>query len=231
MFELTINIALVRASDDDDEDEKRTVAEKDSFVSMGTPESNYGNREDFVVGDWFEPNEAYLYFEFEDEPEYWKEAEISLNFYTVFETLTIEIYLIKAIWDENTITWANKPVKSKLIRIITVVRAGIYSFDVTDEVEDLLDDDEEGISICIHHSDNATNSGYLQGMSREGYIVKDDAPLLIWTYEETGNVQIDILLTVIILLIILGVAGLSIVGFFVLEKRKMMIGEPISPES
>ncbi len=229
MFELTINITIVRASeDDDDEKEKRTVAKKDSFVGMDNPTNNYGSRVDFVVGDWFKPNEAYLYFEFDDEPEYWKEAEISLNFYTVFETLTIEIYLIKASWDEHTITWVNKPVKSKLIRSITVIRAGIYSFDVTDEVEDLLDDDEEGISICIHHSDNATNNGFFQGMSREGYVDKDDAPLLIWTYEEKGNVQIDIFLTVIVLLIILGVAGLSIVGFFALEKKKEKLEEMVS---
>ncbi len=232
IFNFTIGVVTVRAEDDDDdddalEDEERTVAEKDTYVSMGDPTTNYGGANHLTVGRWISaPNEAYLYFEFEDEPDDWKEVEISLDFYFISETMIVEIYLIEADWDELTITWINKPSKSILIKSLTAAEDDIYKFEVTDDVEDLLDDDEEGISICI--SVNITQQGYFWVTSDEGQYEEDDAPLLIWTYDIVDEVDYFTVIVVIIVIIIIG----GVVGIvLVVDNRKKKKVRPKEPTS
>ena len=224
IFNFTIGVVTVRAEEDDAlEDEERTVAKEDTYVDMDNPTANNGGKDWLIVGKWIKPNEAYLYFEFEDEPDEWKEVEISLNPYYVSETMKVEIYLIEAGWDELTLNWINKPNKSKLIETLTVAEGDIYKFEVTDEVEDLLDDDEEGISICM--STDITSSGYFQAYSIEGYSEKDDAPQLIWTYDVVV-IDEDYLLAIIV---IGGIAGVVIIIVLVVDNRKKKSRETKEP--
>ncbi len=231
IFNFTIGVATVRAEDDDEEDDaledtERTIAEKDTYVSMGDPTTNYGGGNHLTVGRWISaPNEAYLYFEFEDEPDNWKEVEISLDFSLISETMIVGIYLIEADWDELTLTWINKPNKSILIKSLTVAEDDIYKFEVTDDVEDLLDDDKEGISICI--SVNITQQGHFYVTSDEGYYKEDDAPLLIWTYDVVYDV--DYITIIIVIIIIAGVVCLVIVLVVGDRKKKELI--PKEPTS
>ncbi len=236
IFNFTIGVVIVRAEDDDDDDaedalegKERTVAEKDTYVELDDPTSNNGGKNWFIVGRWISaPNEAYLYFEFEDEPDNWKEAEISLNIYSVSETMKVEIYLIEADWDELALTWINKPNKSILIDTFTVAESDIYKFEVTDEVEDLLDDDKEGISICIYHDYTTGNSGHFQASSTEGYYEKDDAPLLIWIYDVLN--EVDYITIIIVIVVFAGIVCLVIVLVVGDRKKKKIIPkEPASP--
>lgn len=227
IFNFTIGVVTVRAADEEEddalEDEERTVAKEDTYVDMDNPTANNGGKDWLIVGKWIlKPNEAYLYFEFEDEPDEWKEVEISWNPYYVSETMNVEIYLIKASWDELTLNWINKPNKSKLIETLTVAEGDIYKFEVTDEVEDLLDDDEEGISICM--STNITSSGHFQAHSIEGYHEKDDAPQLIWTYDVVVIDEDYLLAIIVIIIIIAGVVGIVLI----VENRKKKPKEPVS---
>ncbi len=224
IFNFTIGVVTVRAEEDDAlEDEERTVAKEDTYVEMYNPTANNGGKDWLIVGKLIKPNEAYLYFEFEDEPDNWKEVEISWNPYYVSETMKVEIYLIKTSWDELTLNWINKPNKSKLIETLTVAEGDIYKFEVTDEVEDLLDDDEEGISICM--STDITSSGHFQAHSIEGYHEKDDAPLLIWTYDVVVVDEDFLLAIIVIIIIIAGVVGIVLV----VDNRKKKSRETKEP--
>jgi len=229
IFNFTIGVVTVRAADDDEEEDddalqerERTEAKKDTYVEMYDPTANNGGKDWLIVGKWLKPTEAYLYFEFEDEPDNWKEVEISLDIYYVSETMNVEIYLIKASWDELTLNWINKPNKSKLIDSFTVAETDIYKFEVTDEVEDLLEDDKERISICI--STNITSNGHFQATSREGYSQKDDAPLLIWRYEIV--IDVDYYIPIIV---IGGIVGVIIIIVLVVDNRKKKSRETKEP--
>jgi len=218
-------IVTVVANDDDalEEDEERTVAKEDTYVEIDYPTSNYGGKDWFIVGEWFEANEAYLYFEFEDEPDEWTEVEISIYIYYVSETMEVEIYLTKAGWDEDKLTWQNRPAKLEVIDEFTISEEDTYTFKVTDEVEDLLDDDDEGISICIHHSDNATSNGHFQAASSEGYSEDDEAPLLIWTYTVVTEEEFYTVVLITIIAVV-GIIGTILFLLYIVPKMKKKKG-------
>ena len=224
-----IPVSLVRAQEnvESPEDEEKTIADQDTYAEFDDPTANNGGSDYFIVGEWLEATEAFLYFDFEDEPDNWKEVEISLDIYYVSETMKVNIYLVNNDWDELLLIWENKPIKGALITSFTVSEAEIYDFEVTDLVEDLLDEEEEGISICIYHSDNATSSGHVQATSSEGYYFKEDVPLLIWTYDIVNEevISLNILISIIIACIAAGV-GAVVGGILLYKKRKAKTKEP-----
>lgn len=224
ILNFTIDVVTVRAADEEEEnyareERERTVAKKDTYVERDNPTANNGGKDWLSVSN---SSETYLYFEFEDEPDDWKEVEISFYIYYISGAMLLEIYLIEPGWDELALTWLNKPNKSKLIDTFTVAEAGIYRFEVTDEVEDLLDDDKESISICII-STNITSSDHFLATSRDGYSLKDDAPLLYWTYYLEN---VDYTLVIILIIIILGVGEGVVIIVFVVKFRKKKPKEP-----
>ncbi|MGQ4874818.1 MAG: DUF7594 domain-containing protein [Promethearchaeia archaeon] len=161
---------------------KSTIADKDSYVSSGYPTTNYGGKDWFITGYYITDFcEAYFHFSFDDKPDNWKKAEISLDFYSISETFEISVVLITENWDELSITWMNKPKHAEIIQNITVAEEKIYKIDISDYIEGRSD-----ISICINAS-NVFQTGHIQGSSREGYFSDEDAPQLIWTYESESN--------------------------------------------
>ena len=160
----------------------------DTYVELANPEANNGAKKDLKVGKFVNATETYLYFEFDDDSTSYDEVDISLNIHNVTERMEIEVYLITDDWNEMTMNWTNKPKKSFLIDRFDITIEAEYSISVTDEVDYLIDKYKDGISICIHHSDNETSDGSFQAISSEGYVEEDEAPLLIYKYEISADI-------------------------------------------
>lgn len=159
-----------------------TVAEKDSYVDIHNPTSNYGGQNWLIFGDYiFGWTEAYLYFNFSGRPTGWTKAEIAIDMYSISETFNVTVSLINDTWNEYSINWLNKPIHRDVITTFTVAEEKIYYIDVTTYIGG-----ENSISICINAS-NYLQNGYVQADAREGYF---DAPQLIWTYPETVEITV-----------------------------------------
>lgn len=206
----------------DDEGTKETIAEKDTYVELADKAANNGGKGQLIVGEFVNATESFLYFEFEDEPYDWEEVEIELNIYNVTERMEVEIYLTSDYWNEFTMNWTNRPIKKSLIDKFEVETEKKYKIDVTDEVEHGLGIDDNGISICIHHSNNASSKGYFQALSSEGCIDESDAPLLIWTYKIAADRTImetpEFLNILIIIQVIVGIVGASLMIWLLYER-------------
>ena len=235
ILELFIGLTVVIGADDDDDDdnddiediERETRAEMDSYVDRDYPYSNYGGVSYLKVGGSGGHYATYIYFDFDDEPDDWEEVEISLDFFYVYTTVDVVVYLASSEWDELAITYTYRPIVGGFIKTFRASTEGTYKFDVSDVVEDLLDDDEEGMAICLNVS--STNAGYIYITSDEGAYFEDDAPLLIWTYNIVPDIDYGLII-VIILLIVVPIATASILIILYFTKwRKRAPRKPVVP--
>ena len=73
------------------------IATKDTYVNTFSATSNYGGQDWLYTGMYFGSNivEAYFCFPLTSKPDSWSKAEISLNFWSVGETLKFNISLIE----------------------------------------------------------------------------------------------------------------------------------------
>ncbi|TFG22208.1 MAG: DNRLRE domain-containing protein [Promethearchaeota archaeon] len=226
ILELFIGLTVVIGDDDDDDDDaneadEETEAEMDSYVYQSNPDSNYGGYDYLRVGGPPGRYVTYIYFDFDDEPDDWKEVEISLDLFEIDETMDVNLFEASSVWEELTITWNNRPAVGGLIETFKASSEGNYKFDVSDQVEDLLDDDEEGIAICLNLSSTYTGFGDIYMYSEEGAYYGNKPPLLIWTYDLTVNVDYGMIvfLILIILIPIVTVSVLLILYFTIWRKK------------
>jgi len=160
-----------------------TIAEADTYIDSNNGMSNYGGQTWLYAGKGVLDNlyEAYFRFNFSDKPNDWSKATISLNFWSIDQTMDIEIYLINKTWEEFSMTWMNKPSHDQLIDTLTLTTDKRYEIDVTN----FIDPAATNISICVSY--NIFISDYVLIDSREaglGYSwYGEDNPKLIWTYE------------------------------------------------
>ena len=181
VFNTTVRSISVKGKTIEEDDYIATVADKDSYVSTSNPTSNYGGKDWLIFGEYITGwDEAYLYFSFEDEPDDYESVEISIDMYSVSETFQVTVSLVTESWDETTITWINKPNSTDIIETFTVSEGKIYKIDISDYIEG------EGISIRINAS-NYLQTGYVQAHSSEGYYSDEDAPQIIWTFDDSDD--------------------------------------------
>lgn len=231
ILELFIGLTVVIGDDDDDDDanerKEETKAEMDSYIYRWDADTNYGGANELEVGGSFGRYVSYIYFDFDDEPDDWKEVEISLYLYYITETMNVNMFLTSSAWEELAITYNNRPALGGLIETFTASSRGIYEFDVTDQVEDLLDDDEEGISICLNLSSTYTGTIYMY--SEEGAYYDDYAPLLIWTYEIVPDIDWGFIIMIILLILVpISIASVLIILYFT-KWRKKAPRKPVVP--
>ena len=159
-----------------------TVAEADTWVESGNSLINFGDYTWIYVGypgGGYGYDEALLRFNFTDKPSSYLNACISVNFGGVDKTYNFPIFLIEENWDENVVTWSNKPAYGILITTLTVSTNGIYKINITKYVEG-----RTNISIYISY-DNAVNDNIWISPSKEGSSSNpEDYPQIIWTYEQ-----------------------------------------------
>ncbi len=136
------------------------MATKDAHVDESNPDSNYGSSNTFYIGRGLSGKlyESYFYFPLNDIPD--DDAEISIDILAVYEDMSLTVTLITENWNENSITWNNKPTHGEIITTFYVAAAQFYTIDVSDYIEG------DSLSICI----NATYSGvsdYIVGYTSE----------------------------------------------------------------
>jgi len=165
-----------------------TVASKDTYVDTDNPTSNYGGVDYLMSGFsiFSDIREAYFYFDFSDKPSSFTKAEISLDFWSVSQTMNFTVCLIEEDWDELTMTWiSGKPSKGQIIEYLLVSSDTIYTIDVTSLIAG-----RTIISICVYIELDNYVDDYAYIFSREGYFSDEDAPQLIWTYMETAEITV-----------------------------------------
>lgn len=230
ILELFIGLTVVIGDDDDDDDtngeKEETEAEMDTYVSQYSPDSNYGGYDYLRVGGHYV---TYIYFDFDDEPDDWEEVEISLDLYDIDETMDVNLFKASSVWEELTITWNNRPPVGGLIETFKASSVGTYDFDVKDEVEDLLDDDEEGISICLNLSSTYTGYRDLLIFSEEGAYFGNDPPLLIWTYDIVPEVDVGLIIFIILIIAIPAITASVLIILYFTVWRKRGIRKPVVP--
>ena len=159
------------------------IADKDTYVDKSS--SNFGGQDYLVVKYPFK--EAYFHFNFSDKPTTFTKAEISLDFWSVSETMNFTVCLINASWEETTMIWSNKPAKGDKIGNLIVSGNRIYKIDVTNFIVNL-----SSISICVYIDEENYIVDYAYITSREGYSSwsPEDAPQLIWTYLDDVTITV-----------------------------------------
>ena len=166
-----------------------TIAEKDTYVNSYDALSNFGGQDYALGGFYFGGDivEAYFFFNFSDKPITYTEAKISLNFWSVSQTMNISICLIEEDWDEYSMTWINKPSKGAEITSMIITQSDIYAINVTNYITG-----RNNLSICVYIKVENYVNDYFYITSREGFYswAPKDAPQLIWTYPE------DVVITV-----------------------------------
>ena len=163
ILEILVGLTVVIADDDDDdinEEEEETEAEMDCYVRREAPFTNFGGSDYLDVENYFNTEHSFLYFDFDDEPDDWEDVEISLYFFGVSNTMDLDLYLIPVDLSEFelTLNWDNSPKTGIFISKTIISNKGNYKLDVSDLVEDLLDDDEEGFTICLNKSMSSRKS-------------------------------------------------------------------------
>ncbi|MCP6718614.1 MAG: DNRLRE domain-containing protein [Patescibacteria group bacterium] len=166
-----------------------TIAEKDTYVNTDEALSNFGGQDYALGGFYFGGDivEAYFFFNFSDKPSTYTKAEISLDFWSVSQTMNVSIYLIEEEWDEYSMTWINKPSKGAEITSIIITQSDIYTINVTNFIAG-----RNNLSICVYIKVENYVNDYFYITTREGFYswAPEDAPQLIWTYP--GNVEITV---------------------------------------
>ena len=166
-----------------------TVAEKDTYVNIDDALSNFGGQDYALGGFYFGGDivEAYFFFNFSDKPSPYTKAEISLDFWSVSQTMNVSIVLIEEEWDEYSMTWINKPSKGAEITSMIITQSDIYTINVTNYIAG-----RNNLSICVYIKVDNYVDDYFYITSREEFysFAPEDAPQLIWTYPE--NVEITV---------------------------------------
>ncbi|MFX1328020.1 MAG: DNRLRE domain-containing protein [Promethearchaeota archaeon] len=190
-----------------------TIAEKDSYVQSFANTTNNGASTWVYFGydlNQKEFDEAYIYFNFSDQPENWEKAEVSIDA-TMFGAFNATVSLITDNWAEGTITWVNKPPHGEVITTFAITGTAIYKFDISNYIQG------ESISVCINASNSDEKSGYVMATSREGHGEGlHVGPMLIWSYETTEPI-----IEGYNLFIFLGL--ISVIGIIIIQKKKLRI--------
>lgn len=166
-----------------------TRVEADTYISSQNPSSNYGGQNYLYSGERYNSdNEIYFRFNFSDMPSNWEKAEISFHAHGIYETNTVDVYLLEQDWGEYTLTWSNKTAKSTKIARIYLADDGRHAIDISDHVKD-----REAISVCLTHVSPEDKSFYVY--SREytqgSYSYYSDYETkLIWTHEAELTISV-----------------------------------------
>lgn len=90
-------------------------------------------------------------------------AQISLDIYSVDETMDLTVCIVSNSWEEYEINYANKPDHVEIIGTWQAMGDKIYTMDVSD----FIDESKEGISVCVYTAEPVDNAN-CQGHTREG---------------------------------------------------------------
>jgi len=192
------------------------IADRDTYVDSAFPSENNAEQSWAWVGSYItsEYCEAYFHFTLNNKPTEYNKIELSLSILSQITPTEFSIILVDNSWQEDTLTWNNKPAHQEIIKNFTIGSEEFYIIDLT---EFLRDKDE--ISFCVNLT-NSTIERYVSLNSREGSVYEVDAPRIIWSFEANYNplYLIGIVLIYVLLIISLSVVITKITKARVLKK-------------
>lgn len=107
----------------------------DSTIRVNSPNHNYGDATDLLIGEWNGGNEAVLMFDLSTEFINFTKAELWFEVMSLGDPITLEFYEISSFWTENSVTWNNAPPAGKFITNISVSEAIVYKINIPSSVE------------------------------------------------------------------------------------------------
>ncbi|MHA1734274.1 MAG: CBM96 family carbohydrate-binding protein [Promethearchaeota archaeon] len=150
-----------------------TYADKNATVYETNPDQKWSDGILWISIDYAD---VYIHFNFTNRPNSWDKVcvVLSLGLLTFGSpppgvTGNVELYLVKGTWDEQSITYSNRPIPGNLMASQTVPSNGNYTLDITDYVSKADSD----LSVCVK------TSGDLDiGITSREY---GGGPRLVWT--------------------------------------------------
>lgn len=152
-------------------------ADMETYVWSSDPDKNYDEESPLLFGEFHESwHELYLHFNLDDRPENWTKARISfkVDWIILSDNINISVILIEDSWNENSLTWNNKPSHAEIIKTTKVSEGQTYYFDVSGYASG------SDISVCINSSD----------VQQRGLGAISQSPELTWTYEEFAWINV-----------------------------------------
>jgi len=157
---------------------KLIYTDRDSYISMFDPISNYGAI-GFLHTNSFE-NGAFIHFDLSSKPANITKVEVVLNFFyvNVFTAVTIRQADNNA-WGEYTITWTNAPSHSTILTSGAVSDEGRYSFELP-----LASHQWNEVTLVVISTgyDIVTSKDYGSLIYEGSLIYGEDAPHIKYTY-------------------------------------------------
>jgi len=150
---------------------------QDAYVYEYHPNTNYGQENQIFVGNYeFGKTEAFYHFDISGLSDGWKEAKLVVKFSFASYPVNVGACIIFDNWDEMSITWNNKPNKTRLYGRIL---CDGFDFNVPVKPKHFTNNE---ITICLYGIGGGSD-GYLLGNSKEGASTDDDIPLVSLEYK------------------------------------------------
>ncbi|MHA1914168.1 MAG: DNRLRE domain-containing protein [Promethearchaeota archaeon] len=182
---------------------------KDAYVIESQPNVNFGSQDKLYVGNIISGRaEAYYYFDISTLPTGWTEVKIELFFDFASSPVDVGANLTYTSWDENTITWNNKP--SALIYRGHIVNDG-FNFYIPLAPDNITNGE---ITICLYGK-GGISDGYIQGTSKESSKI----PYIKVIYGELDPIVISSSIISILSTFITIIMG-TVLGLRTVEKKR-----------
>jgi len=140
----------------------------DSYVSSSAPDSNYGSSQTLYIGSNYKALLKFNLSQLQGKQIAYARLKIKTSGGSNYVNAIIELHRVLEDWNEIDVTYNTLPNYSNVVAAnITISGIGSwYEFDVTDEVQYLVDHPEENYGWILVW--NSTLSGYITINSREG---------------------------------------------------------------
>jgi Ras-related protein Rab-2A len=150
---------------------------QDAYVYEYHPNTNYGQENQIFVGNYeFGKTEAFYHFDISDLSNGWKEAKLVVKFSFASYPVNVGACIISDNWDEMSITWNNKPNKTRQYGHIL---CDGFDFNIPVKLKHFTNNK---ITICLYGIGGGSD-GYLLGNSKEGASSDDDLPHVYLEYK------------------------------------------------
>ena len=197
---------------------------KDAYVFKNQSNKNYGNNENFIVGNLTDFNlangtgvdfcEAYFFFNLRQIVSLESISSIAFSFYGESKNaveIALEVYTITRLWDELTITWNNKPPVGGFIDVIYVDVARQYEFNITQEAIR-----KNSISLVLRAP---SSNEYFQGFTNESSNANKPRLFINYLVESVTVDGADLDFLAILLISALSLVVIFLLVIFVSEGR------------
>lgn len=186
----------------------------DSYVDSGEPDRNRGDSRFLNSGKWAGENremQAYISFDISSVSSEWIEAKLSLTFWLTIKTVDVDIVKISDNWNEETITWNNKPAHGATLLTMTVGESSETTklLDLSSHLEWDFIYNRDVFSICIHMP---VNQGAIVGAISKEYVEYPSTkwPRLIFSFPSSPTTIPFIPLWILLLSMAISITGVGL---------------------